>query len=467
MTTYDYGSDGAVRLEGVSLVVEDPAGVRLVGGLALAIDALGVTVDGGQGSSARTVTWSEVLSLSTGRSWPLDAGRSGVQLDLVTTSRRISFVIPVDRLAPGALDSVLAMARTRSQPPAPPQPGPWGQPQPSPFQPPAPPQPGPWGQPPAPPQPGPWGQPPAPPQPGPWGAYETTFVGGSAASRRRSGGRTRRVVLVAAVVVVLAGVGAAVVAVTRGKPGTSTPHVTNASGPPHQELVAVAQGVNLAITDMPTGWMVASSSGGQGASSSPSSAQVHTLLGNFASCLGTSEALVSHAFAGVPYAGEVDEGSPTFTDSTQGTTQVSSTSSIVPTSGDASQAVALLFKPQFGSCMGTYSAAAVQLGITASSGASSGVTATVAGKVETTPLSSVAAVRGVSFVVPVMVASATKSVVEYLSGSLLASGRVEGAVSAVSTGSPFPPLLFASLTHTVAQRVASASKELSTSLTPA
>lgn len=424
MTTYDYGSDGAVRLEGVSLVVEDPAGVRLVGGLALAIDALGVTVDGGQGSSARTVTWSEVLSLSTGRSWPLDAGRSGVQLDLVTTSRRISFVIPVDRLAPGALDSVLAMARTRSQPPA-------------------------------------------PPQPGPWGAYETTFVGGSAASRRRSGGRTRRVVLVAAVVVVLAGVGAAVVAVTRGKPGTSTPHVTNASGPPHQELVAVAQGVNLAITDMPTGWMVASSSGGQGASSSPSSAQVHTLLGNFASCLGTSEALVSHAFAGVPYAGEVDEGSPTFTDSTQGTTQVSSTSSIVPTSGDASQAVALLFKPQFGSCMGTYSAAAVQLGITASSGASSGVTATVAGKVETTPLSSVAAVRGVSFVVPVMVASATKSVVEYLSGSLLASGRVEGAVSAVSTGSPFPPLLFASLTHTVAQRVASASKELSTSLTPA
>ncbi len=455
MTTYDYGSDGAVRLEGVSLVVEDPAGVRLVGGLALAIDALGVTVDGGQGSSARTVTWSEVLSLSTGRSWPLDAGRSGVQLDLVTTSRRISFVIPVDRLAPGALDSVLAMARTRSQPPAPPQPGPWGQPQPSPFQPPAPP------------QPGPWGQPPAPPQPGPWGAYETTFVGGSAASRRRSGGRTRRVVLVAAVVVVLAGVGAAVVAVTRGKPGTSTPHVTNASGPPHQELVAVAQGVNLAITDMPTGWMVASSSGGQGASSSPSSAQVHTLLGNFASCLGTSEALVSHAFAGVPYAGEVDEGSPTFTDSTQGTTQVSSTSSIVPTSGDASQAVALLFKPQFGSCMGTYSAAAVQLGITASSGASSGVTATVAGKVETTPLSSVAAVRGVSFVVPVMVASATKSVVEYLSGSLLASGRVEGAVSAVSTGSPFPPLLFASLTHTVAQRVASASKELSTSLTPA
>jgi hypothetical protein len=117
--------------------------------------------------------------------------------------------------------------------------------------------------------------------------------------------------------------------------------------------------------------------------------------------------------------------------------------------------------------MGTYSAAAVQLGITASSGASSGVTATVAGKVETTPLSSVAAVRGVSFVVPVMVASATKSVVEYLSGSLLASGRVEGAVSAVSTGSPFPPLLFASLTHTVAQRVASASKELSTSLTPA
>ena len=455
MTTYDYGSDGAVRLEGVSLVVEDPAGVRLVGGLALAIDALGVTVDGGQGSSARTVTWSEVLSLSTGRSWPLDAGRSGVQLDLVTTSRRISFVIPVDRLAPGALDSVLAMARTRSQPPAPPQPGPWGQPQPSPSQPPAPP------------QPGPWGQPPAPPQPGPWGAYETTFVGGSAASRRRSGGRTRRVVLVAAVVVVLAGVGAAVVAVTRGKPGTSTPHVTNASGPPHQELVAVAQGVNLAITDMPTGWMVASSSGGQGASSSPSSAQVHTLLGNFASCLGTSEALVSHAFAGVPYAGEVDEGSPTFTDSTQGTTQVSSTSSIVPTSGDASQAVALLFKPQFGSCMGTYSAAAVQLGITASSGASSGVTATVAGKVETTPLSSVNAVRGVSFVVPVMVASATKSVVEYLSGSLLASGRVEGAVSAVSTGSPFPPLLFASLTHTVAQRVASASKELSTSLTPA
>lgn len=258
--------------------------------------------------------------------------------------------------------------------------------------------------------------------------------------------------LAAALVLLAAGGGIAWV--LAGSSSSRAPR-PGAHSPSKQELQAIAQGVNLTLSDMPSGWVVAGAGGG---GPQPTKAQQQSLVAQFASCVHSSLVTAQEVIGGKAVPGEVDAGSPNFAGAPQSPNQVSSSSSIVPSSSVVRREMSVVENPRFGSCSEEEIVQGLQLALPGKAAAAGG------GAPRSQALPPVAGVKGVAFVVPVMVSGTSGSSMIYFDGAIFAAGRVEGSVSAISFGSPVSPALFSSLTRTVEMRAVAASRELGASV---
>ncbi|MHB1891660.1 MAG: hypothetical protein ACYCUF_12365, partial [Acidimicrobiales bacterium] len=472
---------GPLGISGVVLLGRAEGGEVLVGGLSLVFDAHGLVVAGPAPGVQRMIPWPSILSLGTGAARRLPDGQPGVTLEVVTGERSIELLVPEAMLPAGGVEALTralagvprAFAAGSVLPAPPPPPAPLGMAQPAPPAPMAPPgrwSPPAWGAPPPTPMapPGtwsraPWGAPPPAPMapPGtwsraPWSAPPPSFMAGALPPQpgRRPPGRRARSVLGLAAALVLLAVGGGIAWVLAGSSSSGGPR-PQVHSPSKQELQAIAQGVNLTLSDMPSGWVVAGAGGG---GPQPTKAQQQSLVAQFASCVHSSLVTAQEVIGGKAVPGEVDAGSPNFADAPQSPNQVSSSSSIVPSTSVVRREMSVVENPRFGSCSEEEIVQGLQLALPGKAAAAGG------GAPRSQALPPVPGVNGIALVVPVMVSGPSGSSTVYFDGAIFAAGRVEGSVSAMSFGSPVSPALFSSLTRTVEMRTVAASRELGASV---
>jgi hypothetical protein len=279
--------------------------------------------------------------------------------------------------------------------------------------------------------------PPAPPGAAP-------VQSGSAKPARKSSRATLAVLLVVLLVVIG---GVAYFAVKRNNNSTSPPAGAPSPSPtaapiPSSTVAdsALAASINLRLTDLPTGWVRATTDQPARPPTAPVAAQARASQA-LAACLGQPLVVVSGLFglAGVPGQTAAVR-SPSFQDGADPAIQMVSQSTVMQTTGDAQSLTAPFLNPNFATCYGQFQSSLV-------SSAVPGSTA----QVQTVQLPAPVGVKAFGYLTTY---SAPNQGSQVVGQAFLIGGRVETLLEPSTNGPPVPSGPFESAYHAVLGRLA-------------
>lgn len=78
--------------------------------LELSVGTSGITVAGGEGAQASTLSWTAVKQFSPGFTLAFPDGRAATELDVVLADRSLSFLVPADQLPPALVVELVHLA---------------------------------------------------------------------------------------------------------------------------------------------------------------------------------------------------------------------------------------------------------------------------------------------------------------------------------------------------------------------
>lgn len=229
--------------------------------------------------------------------------------------------------------------------------------------------------------------------------------------------------------------------VKKGNNNTTTTPVTNTPGLSAAAAnAALAATINLHQTDLPAGWVPASTAGQPARPPvAPAAAQTQATSA-LAQCLGTTTATVSGLFAGTVLPGQSGSASsPVFQDPTDATIRMYSTTRVMTTAAQAKALAAPFASASFLSCYTAYQ--------------SSLVSAAVPGSTASVQAVSLAAPAGVQTFAYLTTLTIPNQGSEIIGQAFMIGGRIESTLEPSTAGVPVPSDAFNSAYTAVSGRV--------------